>query len=267
MKSITDSPVLLPAAYFGTVGYWACLMAFPHIIIEAHEHYVKQTLRNRTTILTEGGPQTLTVPVASALPSPNRGIETAKHGDAAVDSGAAALNSESVAIGGGAKAFNKGALPSPASAPNIPKTKQSVCDILISSHGNWPHLHLQALRSAYDRSPFFEYYIDDLLPLYDSPAGQSLLDFDMRTLNTVCDLMGFHPSISLSAAYDPAPDCVDLRSAFSASTAENLPFIFTSVPYYQVFRNRFGFVPNLSILDLLFNMGPEALVVLRNSVR
>lgn len=249
MNSIGEKTVLLPAAYFGSVNYWACLMAFPHIIIEAHEHYVKQTLRTRTTILTESGPQTLSVPVASGSFSVNEGMQApSAHGH------------------------------------KLPKTKQPICSIRISDHGNWAHLHQQALRSAYERSPFFEYYIDDILPLYENPAGQRLLDFDLRSLGIICDLLDFHPHISFSSSYEPYPACVDMRSGIRAaapssprnegSSAPDSPaqsvgdslFLFAPAPYYQVFQNRFGFTPNLSILDLLFNMGPETLLVLRDSI-
>lgn len=248
MKTVDANTALLPTAYFGPVGYWAYLMAFPNIIIEAHEHYVKQTLRTRTTILSESGPLPLTVPVS---PPP---------------------------VGADFISARKN---------NVPKSKIPVYDIRISAHGNWPHLHLQAMRAAYERSPFFEYYIDDLLPLYDNPAGLSLVDFNLCALNIICNLLDFHPRISLSPSYRVHPSCVDLRTAFSekpknlglsaysvcpAHSAPSTtsvcepPFQFRPIPYYQVFQQKFGFTPHLSILDLLFNMGPESLLVLRDCV-
>lgn len=235
MKTADANTVLLPTAYFGPVGYWACLMAFPNIIIEAHEHYVKQTIRNRTTILSESGPLSLTVPVS---PPP-------------VGAGFISARKESNGVGADFISARKS---------NVPKSKIPVCDIRISAHGNWPHLHLQALRAAYERSPFFEYYIDDLLPLYDNPAGQSLVDFNLRALNVICNLLDFHPRISLSTSYEAHPSCVDLRT----STFVCEPH-FRPIPYYQVFQQKFGFTPNLSVLDLLFNMGPESLLMLREN--
>lgn len=234
MQTVDTNTVLLPTAYFGPVGYWVCLMAFPNIVIEAHEHYVKQTIRNRTTILSESGPLSLTVPVS---PPP-----------LGADLISARKESDNVGAGFDAR-------------PYVPKSKIPVCNIRISSHGNWPHLHLQALRAAYDRSPFFEYYIDDLLPLYENAIGQTLVDFNLRAQSIICNLLDFHPRISLSSSYEPHPSCVDLRTANFACEPH-----FRSVPYYQVFQQKFGFTPNLSILDLLFNMGPEALLVLKRSI-
>ena len=100
-------------------------------------------------------------------------------------------------------------------------------DIRISDHGNWRHLHWNALVSAYNMSPFFEYYADDFAPFYEKKY-EFLLDFNEELRRLVCDLR---------------PE-----------------------PYYQVFREKFGFLPNLSIADLLFNMGPEGLVTLRASI-
>lgn len=218
---------LLPAAYFGPVSYWACLMAFPHVIIDGHEHYVKQTLRNRTVILSESGPLTLTVPVERP-------------------------------VGAGFNARPDDVRPQKEHTP--------VCQILVSGHGDWPRHHLQALRTAYEKSPFFEYYIDDLMPLFEKPVGQTLLDFNLRCLKTVCSLLDFHPGISLSAAYETHPAAIDLRN-YHWETG-NLPraVVFTPVAYYQVFSGKFGFTPNLSILDLLFNMGPETPLVLRDGI-
>lgn len=250
MKTADANTVLLPTAYFGPVGYWACLMAFPNIIIEAHEHYVKQTIRNRTTILSESGPLSLTVPVSP--PPVGAGFISPRKEGNSVGADFISAHKESNGVGSDFISARKN---------NVPKSKIPVCDIRISAHGNWPHLHLQALRAAYERSPFFEYYIDDLLPLYDNPAGQSLVNFNLRALNIICNLLDFHPRISLSTSYEAHPSCVDLRTPTFVCEPH-----FRPIPYYQVFQHKFGFTPNLSVLDLLFNMGPESLLMLRDCI-
>lgn len=136
-------------------------------------------------------------------------------------------------------------------------------DIRISEHGNWRHLHWNALVSAYNMSPFFEYYADDFAPFYEK-RYTFLLDFNEELRRLICDLLDLHPNVVYTETYQRKADA-DFREAICpkrpASDASFLP-----VPYYQVFRSKYGFLPNLSIVDLLFNMGPEGLSVLEKSI-
>ena len=142
-------------------------------------------------------------------------------------------------------------------------------DVRISDHGNWRHLHWNALEAAYRQSPFFEYYADDFRPFYEKKYDY-LLDFNEQLRELVCQLIGFTPRVELSTEYlheEPAGD-TDLRTLIHPKRlcTEALPG-YEPRPYYQVFKEKFGFLPNLSIADLLFNMGPESLLVLQKCVR
>lgn len=138
--------------------------------------------------------------------------------------------------------------------------KQLMRDVRISDHGNWRHLHWAAMESAYMNSPFFMYYEDDLRPLY-CKQHSFLIDFNQELLCTVLRLMGVAtvPVLSESFASSSGNDCqCDYRWMIECDT---IP-ISEMPPYYQVFRQRNGFLPDLSIVDLLFNLGPESALYL-----
>ena len=139
-------------------------------------------------------------------------------------------------------------------------------NVRISEHGNWRRQHWNALVSAYRNSPFFDYYADDFAHFYEERDG-FLIDFNIRLHNTVCELLGLERDIRIATSKEIeelAADAVcDMRhiaepKALAACTVN-------TQPYYQVFAQRHGFLPNLSIADLLFNMGPEGLITLREN--
>jgi hypothetical protein len=141
-------------------------------------------------------------------------------------------------------------------------------DIRISDHGNWRHLHLNALDSAYRNSPFFEYYIDDFLPFYEKKY-EFLYDYNLQLVQLICKFIGMEREIKSTTGYGEtdAEQPQDMRTLLSNKHYDiSLPG-FTPKPYYQTFQQRWGFLPNLSIVDLLFNMGPESILVLRDSVK
>ena len=148
--------------------------------------------------------------------------------------------------------------------PENPKAFSS--DIEISDHGNWQHLHWNAIISAYNSSPFFEYYADDFAPFYRKKY-RFLFDFNEELRALICQLLEIEPEVSFSAEYIPAasPE-IDFRETIHPKKKiEDADPSFVAKEYYQVFCSKYGFLPNLSIIDLLFNMGPEARLILQAS--
>ena len=146
--------------------------------------------------------------------------------------------------------------------------KAAMRDIRISDHGNWRHLHWNALQSSYERSPFFEYYADDLRPFYERRI-EFLLDFNEGLQQTILNLLDLSPTILHTDAYlaSPNEDMLDLRELISPKRPWQDDTTFTPQPYYQVFSHKHGFQADLSIVDLLFNMGPEARIILKKSLQ
>lgn len=203
--------IYLSSAYLAPVEYFSKLKAFDKIYIEHHDHYVKQTYRNRCNIAGPEGVLSLSVPIIR---------------------------------------------------PDTPKCAMK--DIRISDHGNWRHLHWNAIESAYNNTPFFEYYKDDLRPFYENKYT-FLADFNEELRCKICELMDISPVVEHTASYhtDFLPDEADYREVIHPKKDyTEVDKDFLPKPYYQVFESRHGFLPNLSIIDLLFNMGPESVLVL-----
>ena len=279
---------LLSTTYFGPVQWYQKLNRH-RCIIEQHDNFVKQTYRNRCVIASANGPQTLTVPIE-----------------------------------------------------RYDGMKCAMRDIRISDHGNWRHLHWQALVSAYGETPFFEYYADDIRPFFEERRWKYLLDFNLDITHTLCSLLDVRPDLTLSDHYIDADETIcgsgslnataagfeeavkgldgaaesfgeavkglggavkglggangldgaaesfggavkgfggansldGAAESLGSSSASSL-FVdyrdtirpkhplpdaeFEARPYYQVRAQRHGFLPNLSVLDLLFNEGPEGI--------
>lgn len=138
--------------------------------------------------------------------------------------------------------------PLPLSIP-IVKPDGHACtrDIRISDHGNWRHQHWNALVSSYGQSPFFEYYADDLAPFYEH-KWDYLADYNEALLSLMCQLLDIPAHIQRTDSF------------LGDALAQDFPPI--RAPYWQVFGHKGGFRPGLSIVDLLFNMGPEGLLLL-----
>ncbi|MDR1408497.1 MAG: WbqC family protein [Tannerella sp.] len=143
-----------------------------------------------------------------------------------------------------------------------PSGKCPTKDIRISEHGHWRHQHWQALVSAYGASPFFEYYRDDLAPFYRRKYV-FLLDFNEALRETVCALLDIRPAVRHSTHYEASVPH-DFREIIRPGRPVR-DDTFHPCPYHQVFAARHGFLPNMSIVDLLFNMGPEGEGVLLDS--
>ncbi len=128
-------------------------------------------------------------------------------------------------------------------------------DIHVSGHGEWWKNHLEALRSAYGRTPFFEFYIDRFMPLLSADSvGMAITDFDRQLDGIVRDILG------IGCVSYASPDTLPEGSRCDMRGKElSMPV----VTYYQVRSHKHGFIPHLSVVDLIFNMGPESPFILR----
>lgn len=140
-------------------------------------------------------------------------------------------------------------------------SKTPMKDIRISDHGNWRHIHWNALCSAYGESPFFEYYQDDIRPFFEK-KWEFLIDFNMEITYKMIELLDIHPIISLTNDFvSSIDDVLDFRDIIRPKHpgSDNS---FNAKTYYQVYQHKFGFQPNMSILDLFFNEGNESVFYL-----
>lgn len=139
-------------------------------------------------------------------------------------------------------------------------------DVRISDHGNWRHVHWNAFVAVYRHSPFFDYYADEFHVFFERKYD-FLYDFNMDLCRWVCGQIDLQPCMLPTDDYVVSPEAID---DFRERIHPKKPYQsydpqFEAKPYYQVFDAQTGFLPNLSIVDLLFNMGPESLLVLRDS--
>lgn len=157
------------------------------------------------------------------------------------------------------------ALTIPVERPNeTPLHHTLMRDLRISNHGNWRHIHWNALTSAYSESAFFEYYADDIR-LFFERHWDFLIDFNEAITAKICELINIDTSnktIQRTTSYKKNyEEFTDYRNVIDPKHPLPDPdFILT--PYYQVFKQKNGFLPNISIIDLLFNMGPESILYL-----
>lgn len=211
--------VLLSTAYLAPISYYACLMHAPQVFVEQHEHYHKQTYRNRCRIVAANGVMDLSIPVVTC-------------------------------------------------------NNQAIRKVEIDYSKPWQRQHWLSLEAAYRSTPFFEYYEDDLKPFYQQQDIKYLFDFNARLQQVICDLIDLHPQTILTqdfvtpeaAGFCSSDVCLDLREAIHPK--KNLPQMlhYHSHKYTQVFEQQLGFVADMSIVDLLFNMGPESILLLRDSM-
>ena len=134
-------------------------------------------------------------------------------------------------------------------------------DVLISEHGDWRRLHWGALYSAYGRSPYFDYVADDLSRVING-TQRYLHEFNAQLHEVIVDFM----DLPLATRYVDGIEAQDqasvddLRGRIAMKKPDALPI--DNVPYYQMWTAASGFLPDLSILDLMMNMGREGIFTL-----
>lgn len=202
--------VLLPLYFLPNLEYFAALLPFDTLVLEACEPLPRRTYRNRCHVLTANKVDTLTVPLVES----------------------------------------RRAVP--------------IREARIDYRQPWMRRHWGCLQSAYGKSPFYEYYAADLEAVYNREFD-TLFDFNAALLTLCLGFLGVKKPITytLSHSLEVEKDAFDAKSLISNRKASNSAHLYNPVPYHQTFGN--DFVANLSIIDLLFNKGPEARQVLRQS--
>lgn len=147
---------------------------------------------------------------------------------------------------------------------NIPvhytqKNRQSTKEIQIENSSKWQSTHWKSIESAYKTSPFFEFYEDELKILFENPQ-EFLLDFNFECIAVINNCIGFEPVITYTKQFCKTNLESDYRFMVNARKESKIE----TNPYIQVFQEKHGLIMNLSILDLLFNEGPNTLNYLKN---
>jgi len=125
----------------------------------------------------------------------------------------------------------------------------------------WQMQHWKSIQSAYRSSPYFEFYEDDLAILYKTDF-LSLYSFNKAYFELLLKLLGWEPTIQYTESYERTHAAIDIRAQIDQKKSTHDIII----RYTQVFEDKNGFIPNLSIIDLLFNEGPNALTLLKARV-
>ncbi len=197
---------LFSTAYIGNIEYYSKVLKSDSCVIELHENYIKQSYRNRCSIVGANGIIDLTVPIVKI------------HGE-----------------------------------------KQSIAAVKIDYDTPWQKLHSRSIESAYRSSPYYEHYIDLFTPLL-ATRYEMLIELNIAWHNAIIKALKSDLKTDFTAEY-----CKDASEDYRYSISPKKGVdtsLFT--PYYQVFSEKMEFKPNLSVLDLIFCMGPEAISYLRD---
>ena len=197
LNEVADyNEVIAPLPYFGNVGFYSLLLK-SDMLIDTHEHYVKQSLRNRCELVGPQGRFSLTVPIhrPSGIKSPMR-------------------------------------------------------EIRISYAEDWRDQHRKTLKSAYGSSPYFIHYWDQISAIWDEEP-ELLIELNKLAHQHISSILEIEPTLRYSDEYVQSTPGIDLR-------AESKTGLIKNPRYIQVFEAEVGFEPDLSILDLIFCLGPAA---------
>lgn len=202
--------LLIDLHFLPSLEYFCALYDYDNIVCEKHEHYVKQSYRNRCFIKTTHGVEMLSVPL------------TGKHGKIPYD------------------------------------------EVRIDYSTRWRDVFWRTVESAYRNSPYYEHYRDDLHKIVYSGTN-FIFDFNLQILSFCLDNLKWRKALSATLEYQKIVNkpFSDMRSLITTRNTYIVRGFYRPTPYYQVFGSSFD--ENLSVLDLLFCMGPEAGKVIGNS--
>ena len=190
---------IFPTAYFGSIAYFQELVRFDEVLLEVHDHFPKQTFRNRCAVNGSQGALRLTLPVEK---------------------------------------------------PSGSKTPTQ--EVLVSNQQNWRSIHWRTVQSAYASAPYFDHYSSEIKALIDADYP-SLIAFNSAITQKLLHFFGVSVQISPTQEYVAEYAGPDFRNrVFDVEQPEG----FEAIPYIQVQFEQSQFLPNLSILDLLFCEGP-----------
>jgi hypothetical protein len=194
---------LLETHYFASIPYFHLLKSLDEIILEKHEHYIKQSFRNRCVINTSNGPHRLIIPIVST------------------------------------------------------HQKVLITEAKIDHSYRWVDNHWRTIRSAYGKAPFFEYYADEFYPVL-AKKHEFLYALNRELLGVCLKILGMKKVVKESEMYEKSPvqTIIDYRNAINAKNNTQRKVYTNPIEYHQVFG--VTFIPDLSILDLIFCAGPEA---------
>jgi hypothetical protein len=202
-----EDKVLMPCGCWPNLHYFLYFLNAREILIEQHDHFEKQTYRNRYELLTANGVLPLTVPIHHT------------------------------------------------------GSRQTTRELKIFYGDRWQARHWGALTSGYRRSPYFEFFEDEFRPFYHEET-ENLLDYNLKQLDLLLKILRIQKEIKLTDSFQQSPATEDLRFLRFAEkkfTDDEGSVSLLTTPYYQTFGSKFDFVPNLSMLDLLFNTGLKSL--------
>lgn len=144
--------------------------------------------------------------------------------------------------------------------------KTLIKDIRIAYDEDWQRNHWRTLFSAYQSSPFFEFYQDDILPFYKK-KWTYLLDFNQEINSRICEMLEIENTVKLTKDFQDVPqNTQNFREKISPKNKKFNDNLFLPYEYTQVFSSKFDFFSNLSILDLIFNEGPNSYNILQKSI-
>jgi hypothetical protein len=197
-----QSLATFPLFYLPPISFFTALNTLDFKFeLEKHEHFPKQTFRNRAIVASPNGPLNLFIPVV------------------------------------------KGS-----------KFHSAYKDVKISYDFKWQRLHWLSFEACYRNSAYFEFYEDEFVKFYQNKPTY-LFDYNLEQLNWICKQMKKVPEIAFTSEYEKdKTGSLDFRN--HPDLKKGAPI--QNKPYFQVFEDRNGFLPNMSIVDLLFNQGPQS---------